>query len=156
MPLHLDIRRDFDTTPPRSLSALHGSRAVRGREGAAFRCIDCHGGASWIGRARVKALAGLDFFWYLVGDFEEPTQMAWPLWDEDCRKCHSGFDSAPSEAWETPRFHELAVHNVDLGVDCVECHRSHEPGNPAAFFLEPGVVRRQCARCHVEFEEDAK
>jgi hypothetical protein len=156
VPLHVDIRRDFDGTPPRSLAALHAASAVDGREDAAFRCIDCHGGSSLAGRARVKALAGLDLFWYLTGRFEEPSRMAWPLWDEDCRKCHAGFDAAASAAWETPRFHELPVHNVDLGVDCVECHRSHEPGAPESSFLEAHFLRSQCARCHLEFGEESR
>lgn len=154
-PLHIDIRRDFDLTPPQTLAGLHGG-SDSGREDAAFRCIDCHGGASLIGRARVKALAGLDLLWYVVGRFEEPSQMAWPLWDEDCSQCHPTFDSVASLAWETPRFHELPVHNVDLGVDCVECHRSHQAGNPEAHFLEVSSVRSQCARCHLEFKEESR
>ena len=155
VPLHIDIRRGFDVVPPRSLASLHGGTAVEGREDPDFRCIDCHGGESWIGRARVKALAAKDAFWYAVGHFEEPSQMEWTLWDEDCRKCHPGFDTSPSQPWENRRFHELPLHNVDLGVDCVECHQSHDStGDPAAQFLRVDWIRTQCSRCHVEFKED--
>ena len=80
--------------------------------------------------------------------------MRWPLWDEDCNQCHTGFDDTEAQPWASPRFHQLAVHNVELGVDCVECHLSHEVGgNPAAFFVHASHVRGQCARCHAEFEE---
>jgi hypothetical protein len=81
--------------------------------------------------------------------------MRWPLWDEDCTKCHGRFDESEPEAWENPRFHQLSVHNVALGVDCVECHSSHAPGgDPVHHFLRATEVRKQCARCHSEFEEE--
>jgi nitrate/TMAO reductase-like tetraheme cytochrome c subunit len=154
LPLHIDVRRDFDAETARSLAGVHGLARVEGREDAAFRCIDCHGGHSPLGRVRVKLLAGLDTFWYVTGRFEEPDGMAWPLWDEDCRKCHERFDEAAPAAWESPRFHQLAVHNVELGVDCVECHQAHEAGgNPQGFFLEPGHVRSRCAVCHPEYAD---
>ena len=153
-PLHDAIRRDFDALEPASLAGLHGVADVEGRDAAAFRCIDCHGGASFVGRARVKVLAAKDAFWYAVGHFEEPTEMRWPLWDEDCGKCHASFDTSRSQR-EQSRFHALGVHNVSLGVDCVECHSSHEPGgNPDGYFLQVKSVRAQCARCHSEYEEN--
>ena len=81
--------------------------------------------------------------------------MLWPLWDEDCGKCHPAFDEGEAEAWRTPRFHQLPVHNVALGVGCVECHRTHDRGGAAnAYFLRVRWVRTQCARCHSEFQED--
>jgi hypothetical protein len=151
VPLHIDVRRDFDAPRAQSLAGLHGQAREDGRD---FRCIDCHGGVSLPGRARVKALAAKDAFWYVVGHFEEPDGMRWPLWDEDCRQCHEDFDESEPQSWERPRFHQLAVHNVKLGLGCVECHLSHRPGgDPNAQFLHVRHVRSQCARCHSEFEE---
>jgi len=151
-PLHAAIRSDFDARPPASLAALHRSTGERGLE--VFHCIDCHGGVSLHGRARVKALAVKDAFFYAIGRFEEPTEMRWPLWDEDCRQCHARFDESEVAAWGSPRFHQLSVHNVELGVDCVACHEAHEAGNPEGYHLRAPVVRRQCARCHSEYEEE--
>ncbi len=154
VPLHVRIRRDFDALPPASLAGVHGAARVDSRADAAFRCIDCHGGVSAAGRLRVKALAAKDAFWYAVGRFEEPDGMRWPLWDEDCAQCHARFEERDPEPWENPRFHQLAVHNVEPGVGCVECHETHAAGgNPDAYFLDAARVRRQCARCHAEFEE---
>jgi len=153
-PLHAAIRSDFDARPAATLAAAH--RAASITDGAApddFRCIDCHGGVGLAGRARVKALAAKDALVYLLGDFEEPTGMHWPLRDEDCEQCHAAFDEHGSEAWQSPRFHELPVHNTALGVDCVECHYSHDAGSPDAYHLQASRVRRQCARCHPEYEE---
>jgi nitrate/TMAO reductase-like tetraheme cytochrome c subunit len=152
-PLHEQVRADFDATEPVVLASLHGAAEHDGRD---FRCIDCHGGVSFAGRVRVKALAGLDALVYLTGRFEEPHGMAWPLWDEDCTQCHASFDESPGESWN-PRFHELPVHNTALGVGCVECHLSHETGgNPQAHFLVAESVRFQCARCHSEYEEEER
>jgi nitrate/TMAO reductase-like tetraheme cytochrome c subunit len=156
VPLHIDLRRAFDATEPVNLSAVHGASHVESRGtgvDAEFRCIDCHGGTSLVGRARVKALAAKDVFWYAVGSFEEPTRMHTPLWDEDCVKCHGTFDESEVGEFENPRFHQLAVHNVELGVDCVECHQMHTlGGNPTAYFLRPEWVRQRCAVCHSQFE----
>jgi len=152
-PLHAEIRRDFNASPAANLAGAH---AKAGDE-RAFRCIDCHGGTGFLGRARVKSLAVKDAFWYAVGRFDEPDQMHWPLWDEDCSKCHTAFDTSDVETWQSPRFHQLPVHNTALGVDCVSCHRAHDAGgNSQAFFLHPPRVRAQCARCHSEFEEGAQ
>lgn len=154
LPLHIDVRHDFDSAEPVSLAGGHARAALGGRPAGDFRCIDCHGGASFVGRARVKALAAKDAFWYVVGNFEEPDGMRWPLWDEDCVECHVEFDESLPEEWQNPRFHQLPVHNVELGVNCVECHLVHETGAaPDAYFLHATHVRSQCARCHSEFEE---
>lgn len=156
-PLHAALRTGFDAAPAASLAAVHGGATVQrtaAEPPTEFRCIDCHGGASFIGRVRVKALAAKDAFWYAVGHFEEPTHMRSPLWDEDCRKCHDAFDEREVEAWQSPHFHQLPVHNAALGVDCVACHEVHESGgNPDSFFLRAPRVRSQCARCHSEFLE---
>jgi len=150
--LHQGLRDDFEARPATSLAAAHAAAGPPARPEGGFRCIDCHGGASWVGRARVKALAARDAFWYVVGRFEEPEGMRWPLWDEDCRKCHVRFERAADTA-DPPDFHALPVHNVDLPVRCVECHLAHDRGgNPEAWFLAADPLRAQCARCHSEFE----
>ena len=153
VPLHIDIRRDFDAGSPASLAGVHGSAQVETREeDPDLRCIDCHGGHDLPSRAKIKLVAAKDAFWWLTGQFDEPDHMAWPLEDGDCAKCHPSFDEDAYEAWESPRFHQLAVHNVELGVDCVECHLVHEAGgNADAYFLHTDHVRSQCARCHVEY-----
>ncbi len=157
LPLHRDVRLDFDRTPAVSLAGIHGAARIDGEGGRPLRCIDCHGGTSFPGRARVKVLAGLDAFWYLTGHFEEPAGMAWPLWDEDCLACHASFDESEAEAWESPRFHQLPVHNAELGVDCVQCHLVHETGGqPEHYFLQADRVRVRCAQCHSEFEEESR
>lgn len=155
VPLHIGIREDFDARPVESLAGLHAAATHPGRsQDSAFRCIDCHGGVGLLGRARVKLLAGKDVFWWAVGHFEEPSGMKWPLWDADCRQCHPDFPEAQQLADSAnPPFHAFGVHNVELGVACVECHLSHETGGDEDLYHLAAVrVREQCARCHTEFE----
>lgn len=153
-PLHVDVRREFDGRPAVSLAAAHAAAEVAGRNDPAFRCIDCHGGASLRGRARVKLLAAKDAFWYVMGRFEEPDAMRWPLWDEDCRKCHAEFAGQSWDGFGPEPFHARSVHNVKLGIGCVECHLAHGSGGDAdAHFVHAAPVRAQCARCHDEFQD---
>lgn len=157
--LHGELRAGFDATPPRTLSGLHQVAGVSLGDGAGgekrgFRCIDCHGGVGFVGRAKVKALAAKDALVWLSGDFEEPDHMNYPLGEEDCRQCHESFDPARDEQDAALRFHALAVHNADLGVTCVECHTAHDGGADAQlFFMDAKRVREQCSRCHSEFQE---
>lgn len=153
VPLHIEKFEDARAVPPASLVAAHAAAGLAEREDGGFRCIDCHGGSGPWGRTRIKLVSAHDAFWYAVGHFDEPREMRWPLRDEDCAKCHVSFDET-AHGGADPRFHELAVHNVDLGVACVECHVSHPKGGLAEhYFLHPDRVRSQCARCHPEFEE---
>jgi len=151
-PLHEEHRDGFAARPAVSLAAAHALAGNPDRPGdPAFRCIDCHGGVGFLGRARVKVLAAKDAFWWLTGHFEEPEGMHWPLLEDDCRQCHDSFETKAGP-YEDPAFHDLDVHNDRLGVDCVECHLVHEASvEPARWFLDPVAVRAQCARCHGEF-----
>lgn len=155
-PLHEAKLERFRARPPRTLAGAHGAAGAETPRGErAFRCIDCHGGTGPLGRLRVKALSARDAFWYVVGRFEEPEGMRWPLWDSDCRQCHADLGAEPEAGpGEDPAFHDLAVHNHDLGVSCVTCHLAHERDGLQDFhFLHPRPVRAQCASCHPEMEE---
>ena len=46
-------------------------------------CIDCHGGVGRVGRSKVKLLAARDALVWLVGDFDEPDHMEYPLGEAD-------------------------------------------------------------------------
>ncbi len=153
-PLHIDNFDDFGGTPPVSMAVAHAVAGNAAHEDGRFRCIDCHGGTGFIGKARVKALSARDAFWYLTGRFDEPDGMHFPLRDEDCTKCHDRFEETGAMVGGDPPFHALPVHNRELGVDCVTCHLSHERGGLERFhFLHPSAVRPQCYGCHPEFEE---
>ena len=141
-PLHAQKLEDFQTEPATSLVAAHHA-AKQG-----FRCIDCHGGASFPNKLRVKALAARDAIAYLLGRFEEPKAMDYPLWNEDCAKCHARYEPARDDA-----FHAVEVHNLpDFAYECVECHQGHPTGRKAALdYLETEPLVAVCQNCHEEF-----
>ena len=76
----------------------------------------------------------------------------------EIRKIHAAWKS--DEPIEWIKVHDLPDHarfshqpHITAGVDCVECHTSHEAFvEPGRWFLDPEAVRAQCARCHGEFE----
>jgi hypothetical protein len=154
VPLHRELRRDFDAPVPASLAAAH-ARAEAAPRADGFRCIDCHGGVGLSGRLRVKLVSARDAAVWAFGTFEEPRGMRVPLLDADCARCHARFRPFEPASGRPRGFHQIGFHNADLGVACVECHAVHRPGaDPAAHFVHAQPVRAQCARCHAEFEEE--
>lgn len=154
--LHGVIRAGFDALPAHNLAGIHGSAQVGdGGDIRSFRCIDCHGGVGFVGRAKVKVLAAKDALVWLTGDFDEPNHMQVPLNEADCRQCHAKFAEGEMPDFGAVPFHGLAVHNADLGVNCVECHTAHVGGaDETSYFLDAPSVREQCGRCHSEFRRE--
>ncbi len=143
-PLHDAKMHDYRSPEAVNLASLH---RLAGDE---FRCISCHRGASPLNRLRVKAVAARDAGMYLLGRFGEPDSMKHPLWNEDCVRCHSGYDPSLEDA-----FHAIEVHNRDgFEFDCVACHRTHGKGGAREFgFLLDEHLKPICQRCHEEFLE---
>lgn len=141
-PLHAGKLRDFTTVPAVNLASAHFAK------NSDFRCIDCHRGASFPNRVRVKLLAARDAAVYLTGRFGEPTEMKHPLWREDCVKCHAKYEPERSDA-----FHAIGVHNLPkFALNCVECHEAHPTGRSAELaFLQREPLVAQCRNCHEEF-----
>ena len=127
---------------PTNLAAAHAAAE------SGFRCIDCHGGASFPNKLRVKTVAARDAALWVIGRFGEPERMNHPLWDEDCRQCHGSYRSRRDDD-----FHAIADHNgFDFAYRCVECHLSHPSDGEAAFaFLAREQVLPVCRNCHEEF-----
>ena len=140
-PLHEEKMKELMATPPVNLVSLHY------QADSEFRCIQCHGGASFANQLRVKAVAARDALVYLLGRFEEPVSMDYPLWDEDCAQCHERYETERSDD-----FHAIEDHNLPSFVyRCVDCHVAHFTEGAAQFgFLEPARVRRACQTCHEE------
>lgn len=150
--LHTEIRADFDERPAPNLAAQHAAASLATRpDSPAIRCIDCHGGVGFAGRARVKLLSVKDSILYVTGQFDEPTEMSWPLLDADCRQCHAQFQKK-TRGFDGSAFHDKPLHNTGLGVDCVECHTAHATtGDAENWFLTARTVRSRCGQCHIEY-----
>ncbi len=141
-PLHRQKSADFAESPATSLASGHLAAQDD------FRCIDCHGGVSFVNRLRVKSVAARDAARYLLGRFQEPKVMQHPLWNEDCTQCHDAHAPARDDA-----FHAFEVHNLPaFEFDCVQCHRAHPKGLEARLdFLETEPLVAVCRNCHEEF-----
>jgi hypothetical protein len=141
-PLHAELRRNFASVPAVNLASAHFAHEQK------FRCIDCHRGASFPNRVRVKLLAMRDAAMYLAGRFEEPRAMAHPLWKEDCTQCHAKYEAARDDA-----FHRIEVHNLpNFALNCVQCHEAHPTGRSAELaYLAREPLVAACRNCHEEF-----
>jgi len=141
-PLHAELRRNFESKPAVNLASAHFAHDQ------GFRCIDCHRGASFPNRVRVKLLAMRDTAVYLLGRFEEPRRMEHPLWNEDCTQCHLKY-----EPERDADFHAIEVHNLpNFQLNCVQCHEAHPTGRSAELaFLAREPLLEQCRNCHEEF-----
>jgi nitrate/TMAO reductase-like tetraheme cytochrome c subunit len=153
-PLHTEKREAFHARPPQNLAARHASaKQIDRPDSPEFRCIDCHGGVGFLGRAKIKFVSAKDSILYLTGRYSEPKEMKWPLGDDDCRQCHAKFD-LKGEGFDGEAFHDQPGHNEDLGVKCISCHSVHTEGADAdAWFLRPAQVRTRCAQCHIEYRD---
>lgn len=140
--LHARKMHEFEAEPAVNLASLHLAAE------ADFRCVDCHAGASFVNKLRVKMLAARDAVRYFAGAFGEPSRMQYPLQDEDCVQCHARY--APRRDDD---FHAFEAHNLsDFAYACVSCHRAHPVGAPAdRNFLDRQVVMPVCSNCHEEF-----
>ena len=139
--LHESKHREFLAAPAPSLAAAH--RLAKSE----FRCIDCHGGASFVNKLRVKTVAARDVVRWLVGRFDEPQRMRHPLWDEDCVQCHSRYHPQRKDD-----FHAIDDHNVDFAHRCVECHLAHpSTGSAELAYLDRAHALPVCRNCHEEF-----
>lgn len=140
LPLHEQKFKEFTSDPVESLVAAHFAPS---RD---FLCIECHRGTSWLGRARVKAVAARDAANYLLGNFTEPDRMRHPVWDEDCIRCHETYESKSDSDYHAILAHEGIDHS------CVECHVGHPTnGDPELQFLSRSVVLPVCRNCHEEY-----
>ena len=85
--------------------------------------------------------------------------MRWPLWDEDCRKCHASFARArATRAGARRAFTSSPCTTSTLGVGCVECHpRTRRGGeSPSAHFLHAASCARSAPAAIRNSHEEAE
>jgi hypothetical protein len=133
--------------PPATLAAAH--HGARG-PGHPERCFTCHSGEGVVGWSQVTLLSAWDAVRWVLGDRNEPATMRLPLANDACLKCHAGdLGKLPRD---TQTFHGIPDHR-HVRSQCVDCHRTHRQGPRDRHFLDDGVVRGQCQRCHRDLEE---
>ncbi len=148
--LHEEKFKRFTSVPFTDLTGPHSKERVR--------CIDCHGGADLVMRARVWSLAALDTGKFLLGNYREPDHMTLPLRSKECTQCHTpilkhtpALTAEQEEALEGRAgngYHQIRSHD-SVRMTCVRCHTSHTTdGNPKAQFIARKRVEPICRECH--------
>ncbi|MBI5302161.1 MAG: hypothetical protein HY868_08495 [Chloroflexi bacterium] len=113
------------------------------------RCIDCHVGEGFDGRAVVVAFAGWNALKHYTGSAQQPAKIIVPLQNEACIKCHL-------DALKRPGF-ENHMHNKYYDpqesppfLRCTDCHLAHRPGDERTRFQFRDAIYPQCEECHVK------
>ncbi len=113
------------------------------------KCIDCHIGATFGDKVIIKALAARDTIAYLLGAFQEPDHLRYPLGDRTCLKCHPDGGRNPAEE---QAFHNTPAH-LNMPIGCTQCHAVHPRASADTRFLRREVVQPLCDSCHAQLEQ---
>lgn len=122
------------------LAAFHAQKQAR--------CIDCHSGGGVFGRAEGLAQGAQDLVAYQSGHYHAPAIPLNKLGDGSCLKCHA--DVAANQGFNN-HFHAFLSRwqSVDSNAaHCVDCHVSHQQGDPKQQFLVTQTVQKICQDCH--------
>ena len=146
----------FRAAAPADLAAAHHAKKE-------VRCIDCHGGADPVMRARVWSVAGVDTVRFLIGRYHEPDGMRLPLRPAECRRCHTPIlktarslgaeqdEGAGGRGGDT--YHAIRDHD-SVQIACIRCHSSHTTDSePGLQFISRAHVQPVCHECHESLGE---
>jgi hypothetical protein len=113
------------------------------------KCIDCHIGATFTDKVVIKAVAARDTVAYLVGAFQEPNHLRYPLGNRTCLKCHT---SGGQSATDDKAFHNATYH-FNMPLLCDQCHTVHPQADVSSRFLRQQIVQPLCHECHQRLEQ---
>ncbi len=142
-PLHAAKLRIARATPHLDLTAVHLQQTRLPHAG----CTACHRGQGWRARAAVLGESAWNTLRYAVDDYGEPERLVFPIADRSCTQCHP----EPTVPGDPERFHGIKAHLDQVGIRCMDCHRSHAaPGTGAAGHAAAvtAASRAVCGRCH--------
>lgn len=128
--------------------------------GAEVRCIDCHSGQGFLGRAVSLRQGASDLVTYLASNYAQPAMTTNPLGDPGCVKCHaqpSGVAelSAPVEHISGSHYHyseytrEWMIRQPDPAGSCAACHPGHSlEALPGQGYSVNATTQAACEACH--------
>ena len=112
-----------------------------------IRCIDCHVGEGFVGRAQVVSIAAWDAFKHYTGLARQPATIVIAVQNEACAKCHAQDISAPG--------FENHFHNKYFDpkltppfISCTHCHVTHRLGDERTAFQFRDAILPRCEYCH--------
>lgn len=128
------------TGSPEDLASFH--HRIQG-----VRCIDCHVGEGFIGRAAVVSIAAWDAIKHYTGLQRQPATIVVPIQNQACAKCHAsdirraGFENHYHNEYFDPKLSPPAIA-------CAECHESHRVGDQRTAFQFRDAILPRCEYCH--------
>jgi nitrate/TMAO reductase-like tetraheme cytochrome c subunit len=112
-----------------------------------IRCIDCHVGEGFFGRAQVVSIAAWDAFKHYTGLARQPATIVIPVQNEACVKCHeqdiqkTGFDNHYHNEYFDPKLSPPFI-------SCTHCHVTHRVGDERTAFQFRDAILPRCEYCH--------
>ena len=138
--------------PASDLASAHALTAE------AVRCIDCHSGRGYSGRAESLLQGARDLAAYASGEYDQPAVTQNPVGDGGCTKCHAPYDPVSDPALEInsrSHFHENSYIDAwnerrrNPAGTCAVCHVAHWAGGQAATGFRSNLfVQESCEDCH--------
>ncbi len=126
---------------PTDLASFHAAKNTR--------CIDCHSGKGYPGRAAALLLGAKDLLAFISKQYAQPAPLTRPITDAHCLKCHSDL---PAKQDFNNHFHVFLSQwqaQDPNAAGCVDCHESHiTTGDSSIAFLNQGDARQVCDKCH--------
>ena len=126
---------------PTDLASFHATKNTR--------CIDCHSGKGYPGRAAALLLGARDLVAFVSKHYAQPAPLTQPISDIHCLKCHSDLTSKRDF---NNHFHVFLAQwqaQDPNAAGCVDCHESHiTTGDATIAFLNQGDTRQVCNSCH--------
>lgn len=144
--------------PATDLAAFHHAHAESSvmPHDPNMRCIDCHVGEGFLGRATVVTLSAYDALRFFTGTAEQPAHVVFNVQNEACLKCHEADVKKYADQPETRfiidnHYHYKYYQPGAPPVSCTSCHSGHNPGSEANQFVSNKLAIPVCQACH-QFE----
>ncbi len=131
------------------LASLHAHLAQTQAGQSPTRCIDCHAGPGFSGRAHALSIGARDALKWFSGTATQPAKTTQPLDDAACLQCHT---AVASDAGFDRHFHRYLSRwqqQEAAAGRCAACHTAHTlDGNAAIGFLQQQRTQAVCDQCH--------
>lgn len=132
------------------LASLHAHLNQTDPSNTPTRCIDCHSGPGFSGRAHALGIGARDTVRWVVGSANQPAITTQPINDANCVKCHI---DTPTQSGFDKHFHrylaEWQQKDANAGT-CISCHTSHTTDGSATLgHLQQQRTQAVCEVCHV-------
>ncbi len=131
------------------LASAHAHLTQTQPEQSPTRCIDCHAGPGFSGRAHALSIGARDALKWFGGSATQPAKTTQPLNDAACLQCHSAVASDTNFDRHFHRYLMQWQQKDPSAGRCATCHTAHTlDGNNTIGFLQQQRAQAVCVQCH--------